>query len=121
MPATIITSSVATGVEFGLQQESGLLLNSFSRSVQSDKAIVMDALGDTVAVAYYNKTATISLDGVINGGGTYELASILTLANDTTSYGVAGGTVIVDSVSEKTGAGTFKTITVSATQYPEIN
>jgi hypothetical protein len=28
--------------------------------------------------------------------------------------------IIVDSVSEKTGAGTFKSITVSATQYPEI-
>jgi len=120
MPATVITSSVASEVEFGLLQETGLLLNSFSRSVQSDKATVMDALGDTVAVAYYNKTATISLDGVINGGVAYELANILTLANDTTSYGVSGGAVIVDSVSEKTGAGTFKTITVSATQYPEI-
>jgi hypothetical protein len=45
---------------------------------------------------------------------------VLTLANDTSSYGVSGGAVIVDSVSETTGAGTFKTITVSATQYPEI-
>jgi len=80
----------------------------------------MDALGDTVAVAYFNKSATISLDGVINGGVDYELANILTLANDTDSYGVSGGAVIVDSVSETTGAGTFKTITVSATQYPEI-
>ena len=120
MPATVITSSVASGVEFGLLQETGLLLNSFSRSVQSDKATVMDALGDTVAVAYYNKTATISLDGVINGGVDYELANILTLSNDTEGYGVSGGSVIVDSVAEKSGAGTFKAITVSATQYPEI-
>ena len=121
MPATVITSSVASGVEFGLLQETGLLLNSYSRSVQSEKATVMDALGDTVAVAYFNKTSTISLDGVINGGVAYELANVLTLVNDTSSYGVSGGAVIVDSVSEKTGAGTFKTITVSATQYPEIN
>jgi hypothetical protein len=121
MPATVITSTVASGVEFGLLQETGLLLNSFSRSVQSDKATVMDALGDTVAVAYFNKTATISLDGVVNGGVAYELANILTLANDTTSYGVSGGSVIVDTVAETTGAGTFKTINVSATQYPEID
>ena len=120
MPATVITSSVASGVEFGLLQETGLLLNSFSRSVQSDKATVMDALGDTVDVAYFTKSATNSLDGVVNSGVAYELANILTLANDTTSYGVSGGAVIVDSVSETTGAGTFKTITVSATQYPEI-
>lgn len=120
MPATVITSSVASGVSFGLLQETGLLLNSFSRSVQSDKATVMDALGDTVAVAYFNKSATISLDGVINGSVAYDLANVLTLANDTTSYGVSGGAIIVDSIAEKTGAGTFKTITVSATQYPEI-
>jgi hypothetical protein len=121
MPATVITATTASSVEFGLLQEAGLLLNSFSRSVQSDKATVMDALGDTVAVAYYNKTATISLDGVINGGAAYELSNILTLANSTGGYGVSGGSVIVDSVSEKSGAGAFKTITVSATQYPEIN
>lgn len=121
MAASVITSSVASGVSFGLQQESGLLLNSFSRSVQADKATVIDALGDTVAVAYYNKTATISLNGVVNGGVNYQLANILTLANDSSSFGVSGGSILVDSVSEETGAGTFKTITVSATQYPEID
>ena len=121
MAATVITSSVASGVSFGLLQETGLLLNSFSRSVQSDKASVMDALGDTVAVAYFNKTATISLQGVVNGGVDYQIANILTLANDTNSFGVSGGAIVVDSVSESTGAGTFKTINVSATQYPEIN
>ena len=120
MAATVITSSVASGVSFGLLQETGLLLNSFSRSVQSDKATVMDALGDTVAVAYFNKTASISLQGVVNGGVDYQLANILTLANDTNSFGVSGGAIVVDSVSEETGAGTFKTISVSATQYPEI-
>ena len=120
MAATVITSSVASGVSFGLLQETGLLLNSFSRSVQSDKAAVMDALGDTVAVAYFNNTATISFSGVVNGGVNYQLANILTLANETTTSGVSGGAIIVDSVSEETGAGTFKSITVSATQYPEI-
>ena len=84
MAATVITSSSATGVSFGLSQETGFLLNNFSRTVQSEKATVMNALGDTVAVAYYNKTASISLNGVVNGSLNYSLANVLTLVNDTT-------------------------------------
>ena len=120
MASTIITSSTATGVSFGLTQETGILLNSFSRSVQADKASVMDALGSTVAVAYYNKTATISLKGVVNGTATYNLASVLTLTNPTNTSGVSGGKIVVDSVNEETTNGSFKSITVSATQYPDL-
>jgi len=118
MPATVITSE---DVEFGVLQETGILLSSFSRSVQSDKATVTDALGDTVAVAYYNKTATISFDGAVNGAGTYNLATVLTLLNDTNGFGISGGVVVCESVAEKSGSGVFKTISVTATQYPELS
>ena len=120
MAATVITSSASTGVSFGLLDETGLILTSFSRSVQSNKAEVMDADGDVVAVAFYGKTAQISLTGIVNGGVTYQLANLLTLANDTSSFGVSGGKVVVNSVSEDTGQDTFKTISVDATQYPEL-
>ena len=80
----------------------------------------MDADGDVVAVAFYGKTAQISLTGIVNGGVTYQHANLLTLANDTSSFGVSGGKVVVNSVSEDTGQDTFKTISVDATQYPEL-
>ena len=76
-----------------------------------------DADNDVVAVAYSGMTAAITLDGFINGTATYDVAALLTLANDTDTSGLSGGTIIVDSVNESTAQGEFKRISVSATQY----
>jgi hypothetical protein len=81
------------------------------------KTEVRDAENDVVAVAYSGMTAAITLDGFINGNATYDVAALLTLANDTTTSGLTGGTIIVDSVNESTAQGEFKRISVSATQY----
>jgi len=123
MAATVITSSAAANVIFGATAETGLILSSFSRSVQSSKAELMDEDGDIVAVSHYGKTATISLSGAINGSSGVATASVgglLTLANATTEHGVSGGKIIVDSVSSEQGSDAFKTISVEATQYPEM-
>ena len=117
MAATIYTASTVSDVEFGITNETGILLSSFSRNVTSKKSELMDAEGDVVAVAYTGKQAEITLEGTLNGNATMQVASLLTLANDIGNYGLAGGTVLVNSVSEKASAGNFKTISVSATQY----
>ena len=83
----------------------------------------MDEDGDIVAVSHYGKTATISIAGAINGSSGVATASVgglLTLANATTEHGVSGGKIIVDSVSSEQGSDAFKTITIEATQYPEM-
>jgi hypothetical protein len=123
MAATVITSSSAANVIFGATAETGLILSSFSRSVQSSKSELMDEEGDIVAVSHYGKTATISLSGAINGSSGVATASVgglLTLANATTEHGVSGGKIIVDSVSSEQGSDAFKTISVEATQYPSM-
>jgi hypothetical protein len=123
MAATVITSSSAANVTFGATAETGIILSSFSRSVQSSKAELMDEDGDIVAVSYYGKTATISLSGAINGSSGVATASVgglLTLANATTEFGVTGGKIVVDSVSSEQGSDAFKTITIEATQYPSL-
>jgi len=123
MAATVITSSSAANVVFGATAETGLILSSFSRSVQSSKSELMDEEGDIVAVSCYGKTATISLSGAINGSSGVATASVgglLTLANATTEHGVSGGKIIVDSVSSEQGSDAFKTISVEATQYPSM-
>lgn len=117
MAATIYKASTVTAVEFGITNETGILLSSFSRNVTSKKSELTDAEGDVVAVAYTGKQAEITLEGTLNGNATMQVASLLTLANDIDNYGLAGGTVLVNSVSEKASAGNFKTISVSATQY----
>jgi hypothetical protein len=123
MAATVITSSSAANVTFGATAETGIILSSFSRSVQSSKSELMDEDGDIVAVSYYGATATISLSGAINGStgvATSAVGALLTLANATTSHGVSGGKIVVNSVSSEQSSDTFKTITVEATQYPSL-
>jgi phosphatidylglycerophosphate synthase len=123
MAATVITSSSAANVIFGATAESGLILSSFSRSVQSSKSELMDEDGDIVAVSHYGKTATISLTGAINGSSglaTAAVGGLLTLANTTTEFGVTGGKIVVDSVSSEQGSDAFKTLTIEATQYPSL-
>ena len=123
MAATVITSSTAANVIFGATAETGIILSSFSRSVQSSKSELMDEDGDIVAVSYYGRTATISLTGAINGTtgvATAAVGALLTLANNTTEFGVTGGKIVVDSVSSEQGSDAFKTLSVEATQYPSL-
>lgn len=117
MPATIYTTSGAANLEYGIVNETGIILTNFSRNVQSVKTEVRDAENDVVAVAYSGLTAAITLDGYINGATTFDVANLLTLSNDTDGYGLTGGTIIVDSVNESTAQGDFKKVSVSATQY----
>ena len=123
MAASVITSSSAASVIFGATAETGIILSSFSRSVQSQKAELMDEDGDIVAVSHYGRTATISLTGAINGStgvATASIGGLLTLANATTEFGVTGGKIVVDSVSSEQGSDAFKTLSIEATQYPSL-
>ena len=117
MPATIYKASSVSSVEFGITNETGILLSSFSRNVTANKSELRDAEGEVVAVAITGKQAEITLEGTLNGSATMQVGNLLTLTNDIDNYGLEGGTVIVNSVQEKSSAGEFKTISVSATQY----
>jgi hypothetical protein len=117
MPATIYKASSASSVEFGITNETGIMLSSFSRNVTANKSELRDAEGEVVAVAITGKQAEITLEGTLNGSATMQVGNLLTLTNDIDKYGLADGTVIVNSVQEKSAAGEFKTISVSATQY----
>lgn len=117
MPATIYKASSVSSVEFGITNETGILLSSFSRNVTANKSELRDAEGEVVAVAITGKQAEITLEGTLNGTATMQVGNLLTLTNDIDNYGLEGGTVIVNSVQEKSSAGEFKTISVSATQY----
>jgi hypothetical protein len=117
MSATIYKASSVSSVEFGITNETGILLSSFSRNVTANKSELRDAEGEVVAVAITGKQAEITLEGTLNGSATMQVGNLLTLANDIDKYGLEDGTVIVNSVQEKSAAGEFKTISVSATQY----
>lgn len=123
MPASVITSSAAANVVFGATAETGIILSSFNRTVQGQKAELMDEDGDIVAVSTYGRTASISISGAINGSSGIATASVgglLTIANATTEFGVTGGRIVVDSVTSEQGSDKFRTISVELTQYPGL-
>jgi hypothetical protein len=117
MAATVYKSTAASDLEYGIVNETNLILTSFSRNVTSVKTEVRDALNDVVAVAYSGLTAAISLEGFINGAVDYDVAALLTLSNVTNTGGLSGGTIIVDTVNESSSQGEFKKVSISATQY----
>jgi flagellar hook assembly protein FlgD len=116
MPSTIFTTTSANDVTFNITAESGILLESYSADVTSKKVEQMDADGEVVAVAYHDVRRTIKIEGAINGSEV-EIATILTVANDTGSFGISGGTILVDSVGFKGSPGTFGKVSIAATQY----
>ena len=123
MAATIISSSAATSVVFGCTAETGIIISSYSRQVSREKAEVMDNDGDVVAVSYYKPTATISIEGVVNGSAGVAAAApgvALTIASTTSGNGITGGTVIVDTVTRNETSEGFATFAVEGTQYPSL-
>jgi hypothetical protein len=123
MPSTIVSSSAATSVVFGCTAETGIIINSFTRTVQREKAEVSNADGDVVAVAYYKPTASISIEGTLNGSTGVAAAApgvALTIANATSGSGITGGSVIVDSVTRTSTSEAFSTLSIEATQYPSL-
>lgn len=117
---TIYKSSAASALEFGITNETGIILTSFGRNVKTVKTEVRDALNDVVAVAYTGATADITMEGFVNGATTYTVGALLTLTNNTTTSGLSGGTIICDTINESTAQGEFKKISVAATQYMSV-
>ena len=121
MAATIVSSSAAASVVFGCTAETGLIINNFARTTQREKAEITDEDGDVVAVSYYKPTATISLDGVLNGTTGIAAAApgvALSINSTTSGNGITGGSVVVDSTTRTQTSEGFVTFAVEGTQYP---
>jgi hypothetical protein len=123
MAATTVTSSAAASVVFGCTAETGILIQTFSREVTREKQEIMDNDGDVVAVSYFKPTASISIEGAVNGTTGVAAAApgvALSLNSTTSGNGITGGSIIVDTVSREETSEGFATFSVSATQYPSL-
>ena len=123
MAATIISSSAATSVVFGCTAETGILINSFSRTSSREKAEVTDNDGDVVAVSYFKPMAPFSISGVVNGTTGVAAAApgvALTLNSTTSGNGVTTGKLCVDTVTINRTSEAFNDISVDGVQYPEL-
>jgi hypothetical protein len=123
MPALTITSSTAASVVFGCTAETGIIINSYTRTSTREKTEVTNSDGDVVAEAYSKPMASISIEGFLNGTTGVNAAApgvALTLASSTSGSGITSGTIIVDSVTRSETSEGFATFSVEATQYPSI-
>ena len=115
MPATTIGQS---GLSFGLSAESGMLVQSFSETRNTEKAEARNNQGDVVGLALFNQSDTLSWSGTVTGTYSTTAGAVLsTLANATST----GGRIVVDSVSFTKAPDSFVTVNVSATRYPNMS
>jgi hypothetical protein len=123
MAATVTSSSTAASVVFGCTAETGILINSYSRTTSREKAEVTDNDGDVLAVAYYKPNATISIAGTLNGT-TFAAAAApgvaLTINSSVSGNGVTAGRLLIDSVTVNQTSEGFADISLEGTQYPDI-
>ena len=115
MPAQFYAAS-GISADFGIEDEAalGILIQSYSYDVTSDKAEVFDTDGTLVHTHRYGKKATISINGIgtqIPNVGD----KITSLAN--TGAGALTGTILVDSVTQNLTSEGFVSVDISMSQY----
>lgn len=111
MPAATVRGTLAFGLD---SDEASLTTQSVSVTTKSDKKEARDKYGTIVAVAYYNKTSDVSIEGL--GASTAQIAAALTLANTFT----VAGTTYIDEVTVEKANEEFVKSSIKATSYSGI-
>lgn len=115
MPAVTLGTQNLT---FSLSNESGILVQSFSETRNTEKTEVKNNSGEVVGLALFNPTDSLSWSGTVTGTYSVTAGAVLTtLANATST----SGKIVVESVGLKRGSTEFLTVDVSATRYPNIS
>jgi hypothetical protein len=103
-------------LEFGISDdEASLVTQSVSVTNKTDKKEARDKCGIVVAVAYYNPTSEVQIEGL--GSASATVGSSLSLTG--TYLGLAGATY-VDEVSIEKANEEFVKSTIRATSYGGI-
>ena len=115
MPAATV---VGTALTFGVaNDESSLTTQSVSVTNKSDKKEARDKGGSVVAIAYYNKTSDISIDGLGTfTGASTNVGTALTLSG---TFDTAGSH-FVDEVTIDHANEEFVKSSIKATSYSGI-
>lgn len=108
---TVVGSSLSFAID---TDEASLVTQSVSVTNRSDKKEARDKCGIVVAVAYYNQTSDITIEGL--GASAATVGSTLSLSG---SYTVAG-TIYVDEVTIDKQNEEFVRSTIRATAYSGI-
>lgn len=119
----------ATGLQFGLTDESGVAIISLTRSASSGRKEVAGSQGDIIGRGSYGFKAEYRLAATSLGGNWGASASgimaagigtIYSLANISSLSGVTGGVTIVDTAELAADHEDFQKFNATLTQYPAI-
>lgn len=113
----IYKSATGTNLVFAMEDESGVIINSYSRNVTTTKAEALDKNNVAQAVAHSGPKAAITISGYVKSDIAALVGALLTVANNGDRYGLSGGTIIIDSMNETATKGEFAQVSISATQY----
>ena len=116
-----VTTIGVTGATWGLTAETGVLIQTVSQKVQTEKNEVRNEIGEFKLVAYYNPLGKFTLAAVVAGSTGIAAAApgvALTVANSISgTNGMPTGGIYTDDVEVAGGNTEFKKINVSATKY----
>tara|TARA_Y100000588_G_scaffold394786_1_gene517281 strand:- start:2151 stop:2522 length:372 start_codon:yes stop_codon:yes gene_type:complete len=118
---TVLKDGDTGTIDFGVEDdELGLVTQSVSSNQKVDKKEIRDKCGIIVAVATYNPTAEITIEGYGELGST-NVGDTLTLTSSDYNLETSGAKNVIEEITiEKTNEDFVKT-TVKATQYSGIN
>ena len=112
--------ALATNGVFLMTSETGIIINSYQRTVDSDKLDFYDgSAGNTTGVIYHDFKAVYVIKGAVNGSTGIMAAAVgtaLTITNTSTGQGVSAGLLYVDKVELNHAPKNLREVTVNATQ-----
>jgi hypothetical protein len=116
--------ALATNGVFLMTSETGIIISSYRRNVDSKKFEFYDgSAGQVTGVVYHDFKATYEIKGATNGTTGLMAASVgvaLTITNTSAGFGVATGGIYTDSVQIDHQSEQLREITVQATQRASI-
>jgi hypothetical protein len=126
MPAgdPIKLGALATNGVFLMTSETGIIINSFQRKVDSTKLDFYDgSAGRTTGVIYHDFKAVTTIKGAVNGNTGIMAGSVgvaLTITNTSSGGGVASGGIYLDSFELIHQPKNLREVTVICTQRDAV-
>lgn len=110
-------------LEWGLTAETGILAQSYDRTVAGTEKAAKNHEGETVGVSFYDPIADHTVEGYLAGSTGIAAAAFgtaLTIANVITGNGVAAGLVICNGFTNRLANEDYHMINATARQFPLI-
>jgi hypothetical protein len=121
----VLLGALATNGIFLMTSEAGIIINSYQRKVSGDKIDFYDgSVGQTTGRVLFDFRAEYTIKGAVNGTDGVMAAVVgdkLTFTNTSTGAGVETGGIYVDTVEYQHQPKQLREVTVTLSQWNQIN